>query len=46
VYRALGLVHWSAKRKTQAKAAFENYLAAAAEAPDRAMIEYYLQQTE
>jgi hypothetical protein len=46
VYRALGLVHWSAKRKTQAKAAFENYLAAVAEAPDRAMIEYYLQQTE
>ncbi len=46
VYRALGLVHWSVKRKTQAKAAFENYLAAAAEAPDRAMIEHYLQQTE
>lgn len=46
VYRALGLLHWSAARKAQAKAAFETYLATAAEAPDRAMIEHYLEQLE
>ena len=46
VHRALGLIHWSAKREAQAKLAFETYLSTAAEAPDRAMIEYYLGQME
>ncbi len=46
VHRALGLIHWSAKRQSQAKLAFEAYLSAAAEAPDRAMIEHYLRQME
>ena len=46
VYRALGLIHWSAKRESEAKLAFEAYLSAAAEAPDRAMIEHYLGQMQ
>jgi hypothetical protein len=46
VHRALGLIHWSANRKSAAKLAFETYLSAAAEAPDRAMIEHYLLQIE
>ena len=44
VHRALGLIHWSAKRQDAAKLAFETYLSTAAEAPDRAMIEHYLRQ--
>ncbi len=46
VHRALGLIHWSARRQSEAKLAFEAYLSAAAEAPDRAMIEHYLGQME
>ena len=46
VHCALGLIHWSAKRESEAKLAFEAYLSAAAEAPDRAMIEHYLGQME
>ena len=46
VHRALGLIHWSAKRQGAAKLAFEIYLSTATEATDRAMIEHYLQQIE
>jgi hypothetical protein len=46
VHRALGLIHWSARREAQAKLAFETYLSAVADAPDRAMIEHYLEQME
>ncbi len=46
VHRALGLIHWSAKRQSEAKLAFETYLSAAVEATDRAMIEHYLRQME
>ncbi len=41
-----GLIHWAAKRESEAKLAFESYLSIAAEAPDRAMIEHYLGQME
>jgi hypothetical protein len=46
IHRALGLIHWSAEREMQARLAFEAYLATAADAPDRAMIEHYLEQME
>jgi len=45
-YRSLGLVQWSAGNITEARAAFETYLAAEKTAEDRAMIEYYLKQMQ
>jgi predicted TPR repeat methyltransferase len=42
VYRGLGITEMKAGDKTAARQAFEQYLAAAPKAGDRAIVEYYL----
>lgn len=44
VHRSLGLAHWRNGRYAEARTAFENYLRAAPQADDKAMIESYLDQ--
>ena len=41
-YRELGLAQWAAQRHADAKQAFEDYLAAAPNAPDAAMVASYI----
>ena len=43
-HRSLGLVYWHAGRRSEAMAAFQDYLVAAPDAPDREMIQVYINE--
>lgn len=43
-HRSLGLVFWHTGRRTEAFVAFQDYLAAAPDAPDKEMIDVYLNE--